>query len=207
MSPKIDLKKEWKNLYGPSAKEVMLVEIPAMNFIMGEGRGDPNTSPDFREILEALYSLSYALKFMVKKEQGIDYTVLPLEGLWWAEDMTVFSLEGQDKNRWQWTLMIAQPESVAPALFAMALDQVRKKKPGLILSQIRWERFHEGLCAQILYVGPYAQEQATIEKVHRFIKEQGYDLAGRHHEIYLSDPRKTAPEKLKTIIRQPLMRK
>jgi hypothetical protein len=204
MNTKIDFKKEWKPLYGPSAKEVVVVDVPAMNFIMGEGRGDPNTSLEFQGMVEALYGLSYTLKFMIKKEQGIDYSVLPLEGLWWAEDMAVFSPEGQDKESWQWTVMIAQPEYVTTDLFVKAMEQVGKKKPSSFLSQIRWEPFHEGLCAQILHIGPYAQEYPAIEKIHRFINEQGFDLAGKHHEIYLSDPRRTAPEKLKTIIRQPL---
>jgi hypothetical protein len=203
MSPKIDFKKEWKHLYGPSAKEVVLVDVPAMNFIMGEGRGEPNISPEFQGMVEALYGLSYTLKFMVKKGQGIDYTVMPLEGLWWAEDMAVFSPEGQDKNRWQWAVMIAQPEYIDLDLFIQAREQVKKKKPLSFLSQLRWEALHEGLSAQILHVGPYALEQPTIQKIHNFLKEQGYDFGGKHHEIYLSDPRKTAPEKLKTIIRQP----
>lgn len=207
MSPKIDFKKEWKHLYAPSAKEVAVVDVPAMHFIMGEGRGDPNTTPEFQGLVEALYGLSYTLKFMIKKDQGIDYAVLPLEGLWWAEDMAVFNPESQDKSRWQWKVMIAQPEYVTPDLFAKALDQVGKKKPSPFLSQIQWERFQEGRCAQILHVGPYSQEHRTIEKIHRFIKDQGYDLAGRHHEIYLSDPRRTAPEKLKTVIRQPFIKK
>lgn len=204
MSPKIDFKKEWKHLYAPSAKEVVVVEVPAMNFVIGEGRGDPNTSPEFQGLVEALYGLSYTLKFMIKKDQGIDYAVLPLEGLWWAEDMAVFSPEGQDKSRWQWTVMIVQPEVVTPALFAKALEQIGKKKPSPFFSQVKWERFQEGLCTQILHIGPYAQEYTTIEKLHHFIGAQGYGFNGKHHEIYLSDPRKTAPEKLKTIIRQPI---
>ncbi|MBA4393331.1 MAG: hypothetical protein C0407_07240 [Desulfobacca sp.] len=204
MSPKIDFKKEWKHLYSPSAREVVLVEVSAMNFVMGEGRGDPNTSPDFKGVVEALYSLSYTLKFMVKKDQGIDYTVLPLEGLWWADDMAAFSPEDLDKSRWQWTVMIAQPDFIGQGLFVQAMEPVKKKKPLPFLSLLRWESLHEGLCAQILHVGPYAQEHPTIEKIHNFMKEEGYDFAGKHHEIYLSDPRKTAPEKLKTIIRQPI---
>lgn len=204
MSSKLDLKKEQKHLYSPSAKEVTLVEVPAMNFLMADGAGDPNTSPVFQEAVEVLYSLSYTLKFMVKKGQGIDYAVLPLEGLWWAEDMGAFAPETMDKNRWLWTLMIRQPEYVNPELFDQAREQVIKKKPLPYLARVRWENFTEGLSAQILHVGPYATEHSTIEKIHAFMKDQGYNFNGRHHEIYLSDPRRTAPEKLKTIIRQPV---
>jgi len=201
---KIDLKKEMKNLYTSSAKEVTLVEVPGMDFLMADGAGDPNTSPDFPAAVEALYSLAYTLKFMVKKGQGIDYAVLPLEGLWWAEDMEAFALETMDKNRWQWTLMIRQPEVVNPELFGQALEQVKKKKPLPYLARVRWESYAEGLSAQILHVGPFAEEHTTIKRIHDFVRDQGYRLAGKHHEIYLSDPRKTAPEKLKTIIRQPV---
>ena len=128
MGLKIDLKKEQKHLYAPSAKEVALVEVPAMDFLMADGAGDPNTSPDFQAAVEALYSLSYTLKFMVKKGQGIDYAVLPLEGLWWAEDMEAFNPERLDKDRWQWTLMIRQPEYVTPELFDQALGAGEKEK-------------------------------------------------------------------------------
>ena len=128
MGLKIDLKKEQKHLYAPSAKEVTLVEVPGMDFLMADGAGDPNTSPDFQAAVEALYSLSYALKFMVKKGQGIDYAVLPLEGLWWAEDMEAFNPESLDKDRWQWTLMIRQPEQVTPELFGQALGAGEKEK-------------------------------------------------------------------------------
>jgi hypothetical protein len=206
MSSKVDLKKEQKHLYAPSAREVALVEVPGMDFLMADGAGDPNTSPDFQAAAEALYSLSYALKFMIKKGQGIDYAVLPLEGLWWAEDMEAFSPERLDKDRWQWTLMIRQPEYVTPELFGQGLEQVKKKKSLPYLSRVRWERLAEGLSAQILYVGPFAEEHTTIQRIHVFVRDHGYRLAGKHHEIYLSDPRKTAPEKLRTIIRQPVKR-
>jgi hypothetical protein len=204
MSLKIDLKKELKHLYTPSPMAVTLVEVPDMNFLMADGAGDPNTSPDFQAAVEALYSLSYTLKFMIKKGQGIDYAVLPLEGLWWAEDMEAFSPENPDKDRWQWTLMIRQPEQVNPELFGPALEQVKRKKPLPYLARVRWESFAEGPSAQILHVGPFAEETATIQKIHAFMKEQGYGFNGKHHEIYLSDPRKTAPEKLRTVIRQPV---
>jgi hypothetical protein len=204
MGLKIDLKKDQKHLYAPSAKEVALVEVPAMNFLMADGTGDPNTSSDFQAAVEALYSLSYTLKFMVKKGQGVDYSVLPLEGLWWAADMGAFVPETMDKSRWQWTLMIRQSEVVTPELFGSALEQVKKKKPLSYLAQVRGESYAEGLSAQILHIGSFSEETANIQKIHTFMKERGYDFNGKHHEIYLSDPRRTAPEKLKTIIRQPV---
>ncbi|MEM2955525.1 MAG: GyrI-like domain-containing protein [Nitrososphaerales archaeon] len=201
--PKIDLKKELKHLYNPSAKEVVIVDVPRMNFLMIDGVGDPNKAQEFKDAVEALYSVSYALKFMIKKEKkAIDYSVMPLEGLWWVDDMSKFSIE--DKDAWKWTVMIMQPEFVTKDLFKKALEQVGKKKNLLALSKMRFEDFHEGLSAQIMHIGPYSAEGPTIKKLHNFIKEKGYELRGRHHEIYLGDPRKSAPERMKTIIRQPI---
>ncbi len=199
---KIDLKKELKHLYSPSAKDVMIVDIPEMNFLMVDGEGDPNTAQAFREAIEALYGVSFTLKFMIKKEQAIDYTVMPLEGLWWTDDMTQFSTE--NKDIWKWTAMIMQPEYVRANLLERAMEAVGKKKNPPALSEIRFESFHEGLSAQIMHIGPYAAEGPTIERLHRAVREKGHVLTGRHHEIYLSDPRKAAPEKMKTVIRQPV---
>ena len=200
---KVDLKKELKHLYQPSAKEVVIVQVPKQQFIMIDGQGDPNTSKEFREAVEALFSTAYSLKFMVKKgETGIDYGVMPLEGLWWSEDVTTFSVE--NKSDWKWTLMIMQPEFVTRELFAIALQQVKKKKSLDALSKLRLEAFAEGKAAQILYVGPFSEEGQTIENIHSYIKQNGYRASGKHHEIYLSDITKTAPDKLKTIIRQPV---
>jgi len=200
---KIDLKKELKHLYKPSAKEVVVVDVPKMNFLMIDGSGDPNTAQEYQDAIEALYAVSYALKFMVKRgETAIDYAVMPLEGLWWTDDMSQFSTE--NKDIWKWTAMIMQPEYVTKDLVDEALPQVKKKKNPPALSKIRFESFHEGLAAQIMHIGPYAAEAPTIEKMHDFAKENGYELRGKHHEIYLSDPRRTAPEKMKTVIRQPV---
>lgn len=200
---KIDYKKEFKHLYQPSAKEVEVVEVPQMNFLMIDGEGDPNTSQAFQDALEALYSLAYALKFMIKKgAKGIDYGVMPLEGLWWVDDMAQFSIDKKDE--WKWTLMIMQPELVTRELFEGTVEEVRKKKNPVSLSNIRFESFCEGKAAQIVHKGPFSEEGSTIEKVHTFIKENNYNRSGKHHEIYLSDMRKTAPEKLRTIIRQPM---
>ena len=200
---KIDLKKELKHLYNPSAKEIGLVDVPQMNFVMIDGSGDPNTAKEYQEAIEALYAVSYALKFAVKKEQGMDYGVMPLEGLWWADDMSHFAAS---KDTWKWTAMIMQPKYVSPALYQTVLKQVEKKKVMPGLSKARFQSFAEGKASQIMYIGPFADEGPTIERIHAFIKQNGNTFDGlkqKHHEIYLGDPRKTAPEKLKTVIRQP----
>ena len=200
---KIDYKKELKSLFKPSTKIVEIVDVPQMNFLMIDGEGDPNTSAEYQDNVEALYSLAYALKFMVKRgDLAIDYAVLPLEGLWWVDDMSQFSVEKKDD--WKWTMMIMQPDVVTPRLFYEAFDQVKKKKDSAGLQKIRFESFSEGKAAQIMHIGPFTEEGPTIEKVHAFIREQGGERRGKHHEIYLSDIRKAAPEKWKTIIRQPM---
>jgi hypothetical protein len=202
---KVDFKKELKHLYRPSAKEVVAVEVPEMDFLMVDGVGDPNTAREYQEAVEALYAVAYALKFMVKKgPAAVDYGVMPLEGLWWMDDMSQFSVD--NKELWQWTMMIMQPEYVTEPLFREALEQVGKKKDPPALPKVRFESYHEGLSAQIMHIGPYAAEAPTIERVHRFILESGYQLRGKHHEVYLSDPRRTAPERMKTVIRQPMGR-
>lgn len=198
---KLDLKKTLKHLYGPSAKEAVEINVPTMNFIMIDGKGDPNTAKEYREAIEALYQLSYALKFKVKKELEIDYGVMPLEGLWWVANMEDFSAD--DKDAWLWTMMIMQPEMVGNELVTEAMTEVRKKKAPAALDKARFEEFDEGWAVQIMHIGPYAAEAPTIERLHGWIAEHGYTRRGKHHEIYLSDPRRSAPEKLKTIIRQP----
>lgn len=199
---KIDLKQELKQLYNPSAKEFSVVDVPALQFLMIDGEGNPNSSPAYKQAVEALFSLSYALKFMVKKSAAaIDYSVMPLEGLWWVDDMTQFSVENKDD--WKWTMLIMQPEYVTAQLVDAARQQLARKKELPALQALRYERFQEGRAAQIMYVGAYADEAPTIARLHAFIKQQSGQLYGKHHEIYLSDPSRTAPEKLKTIIRQP----
>jgi hypothetical protein len=200
---KIDYKKEFKHLYKPSAKKVDIVEVPKWNYLMVDGEGNPNTSQSFQDAIEVLYPLSYALKFIVKKgEIGIDYGVLPLEGLWWADDMTSFSVD--DKDNWKWTLMIMQPDLVTKELVKEATEQIKTKKNPVSLPLVRFESFEEGKAAQIMHIGPFSEEGPTIEKVHSFIEENGSQRKGKHHEIYLSDIRRAAPEKWKTIIRQPM---
>jgi hypothetical protein len=200
---KIDFKKELKHIYQASAKEVALIDVPPISFLMIDGEGDPNSAQSYADAVEALFAVSYAVKFMVKKgPQGIDYGVMPLEGLWWADDMTKFSVE--DKSNWKWTMMVMQPTLVTRDVVDQALDEVRKKKNPAALSRLRFESFAEGRCAQILHIGPFSAEGPTVEKLHRFIDARGA-RRGKHHEIYLSDIRRAAPEKWKTIIRQPMV--
>ncbi len=200
---KIDFKKEFKHLYSPSSGEVMIVDVSEMSFIMVDGAGDPNTAQEYKDAVEALYAVSYAIKFIIKKgEVAIDYGVMPLEGLWWVDDMTQFSVE--NKDIWKWTSMIMQPKYVTRDLFDIAIEQVRKKKSLPALPKMRFESFHEGLAAQVMHIGSYSAEGPTVETLHNFIRENGYVLRGKHHEIYLTDPRKSAPEKMKTVIRQPI---
>lgn len=200
---KIDYKKELKHLYKPSGRKIGIVDVPQMNFLMIDGQGDPNTAQDYKDAIEALFSVSYTLKFQIKKSDiAVDYGVMPLEGLWWADDMSRFSIE--DKSDWRWTALIMQPEYVTAELVQETIRQVEKKKGLPALPKIRFEAFAEGKAAQLLYTGPYSEEEPTIDALHRFIEEQGYQRSGKHHEIYLSDFRRTAPEKLKTVIRQPI---
>jgi hypothetical protein len=199
----IDYKKQYKALYNASAQKMEIIDVPGMNFLMIDGAGDPNTVEPFRQGIEALYSVSYTVKFMVKKgPSGTQYTVMPLEGLWWMDDMTGFDMDRKDD--WKWTLMIMQPDFITEELISEAISAVGKKKELPALVQIRFERFHEGKCAQVLHIGSYADEPATIERLHEFVWNRGFKLRGKHHEVYLSDPRRTAPEKLKTIVRQPV---
>lgn len=199
---KIDFKRELKHLYNPSAKKVETVNVPVMRFLMIDGSGDPNIAQEYKDAVEALFAVSYALKFMVKRGKGVDYGVLPLEGLWWTDDMTQFNIE--NKETWKWTAMIMQPEYVTEDLVGKSFKQVEMKKNPPALSKLRIESFHEGLSAQIMHIGPYSNEGPTIERIHNFIKKNGYEMNGRHHEIYISDPRRSAPERMKTVIRQPM---
>jgi hypothetical protein len=202
--PKIDFKKELKHLYRPSAKEFAVVDVPPMQFLMADGHGDPNTAKEYQDAIEALYAVAYKLKFMSKREKGEDYVVPPLEGLWWAEDMETFTTM-RDKSAWDWTMMIMQPEWITQEMFEEVVRQVEKQKGLPALPELRLDAYHEGLSVHILYIGSYDAEGPTIARMHHeFMPRNGYEPAGKHHEIYLSDPRKVAPEKLKTVIRQPI---
>lgn len=203
-TPEAAGKTDRTSFYKAPAVQPELVDVPTMNFLMIDGHGDPNTSQEYKEAIGALYAMSYSLKFAFKKEIGLDYRVGPLEGLWWADDMARF---GERKTDWSWTMMIAQPDQLTEQRFAAMQQEVGRKKrlPGL--DRIRLDSFHEGLCAQILHVGPFSAEGPTIERLHSFIRERGYGFDGRrqkHHEIYLGDPRRAAPTKWKTVIRQPI---
>lgn len=199
---KIDLKKEFKRLYGPSAKEVVEVDVPAFRFLMIDGKGDPNTSAEYAQAVEALFSVSYAVKFKVKKELQIcDYAVMPLEGLWWADDYSAF--HSGDREKWLWTMMIMQPSFVDVEVVEAGIEETKRKKGLPALDKLRIEAFAEGRCAQILHVGPFSEEGPTIQRLHEFIEERS-GLTGKHHEIYLSDVRKADPKNWKTILRQPM---
>ena len=204
MGEKLDLKKVLKHLYKPSAKEPQIMDIPSMNFLMMDGSGNPNTSPVYQEVVEALYGVAYALKFMSKKTIERDYVVMPLEGLWWGTPMGQHVFTEADKDQFQWTMMIHQPDFITMEMVEQALEDVERKKGLKNLGKMRFEAFVEGLSVQILYFGPYNDEGPTIKDMHQFAFDQGYRLRGKHHEIYLSDPRRTAPEKLKTVLRHPI---
>jgi hypothetical protein len=206
---KLDLRKAYKKLYLPSAKQVSLVVVPPFKFAMIDGEieqgASPGSSPAFQEALQALYGISFTLKFMSKLRpvDPLDYTVMALEGLWWVEgaEFEISCPEG-----WRWTAMIMQPEHITGAMFGEALQQLRKKRPSPALERLRLETFHEGLSLQIMHIGPYSAEPATVEKLQRFARENGYALRGLHHEIYLGDPRRADPARLKTVLRHPVER-
>jgi hypothetical protein len=200
---KTDYKKKLKHLYKPSTKKVEIVDVPQMNFLMVDGEGDPNTAQSFSDASEALFPLAYTLKFMVKKgDMAIDYGVLPLEALWWADDMSAFT--AGKKDTWKWTVMIMQPTFISREMVEKATKEVERKKEPVSLPLVRFEPFKEGTAAQTMHIGPFSEEGPTIEKVHLFIEENGSQRVGKHHEIYLSDIRRAAPEKWKTVVRQPM---
>jgi hypothetical protein len=200
---KIDFKKEFKELFAPP-KKFVIVEVSEMQFLMVDGHGDPNTALEYQEALEALYAVAYKLKFTSKKKLGKDYVVPPLEGLWWAEDMEAFST-ARDKSQWDWTMMIMTPDWITSEMFVETVEIVRKGKNPTALDKVRLEGYHEGLSVQIMHIGSYDDEGPTLLELHStYIPENGYIENGKHHEIYLSDPRRVAPEKLRTVLRQPV---
>lgn len=208
---KLDYKKVYKDLYMPKTKP-MIIDVPEMTFIMVDGKGDPNTCVEYKTAMEILYGLSFSIKMSKmsgrQPEGYFDYVVPPLEGFWWTDGQPFDGVNVKDKNKFLWTAMIRQPEFVTPEVFQWAREELTKKKPEADSRIARLVRFTEGLCAQVMHIGSYDEEPATIERLDQFIRESGHiaDLNGerKHHEIYLSDPRRTAPEKLKTVIRHPI---
>jgi hypothetical protein len=202
---KLDLRKTLKPLYNPPADEFTLVEVPPIQYLMLDGAGSPDDAA-FASSLGALFAVGYALKFAAKKAQGIDYAVMPPEGLWWVGDNPAFTADA-DRNTWSWTLMIAQPDFITAEQVGTVIEQVKTKKKLPRAGDIRLQTYHEGLCLQKLHRGPYADEPPVLHRLHRaFIPQNGYLENGKHHEIYLNDPNRTAPDKLKTILRQPVRR-
>jgi hypothetical protein len=207
MSP-VDLVRELKPLYAPSAKHPVIVEVPELAFLMIDGRGDPNTSEAYQEAVEALYSIAYTAKSRLKKaDPERDFKVTPLEGLWWSdsEQPRMDELQAQ-RDDWNWTMMLALPDQVTAAEVAAAAEAAARRRPVPAAGRARLERFAEGLAAQIMHVGPYSAEAPTIERLHAFVEAQGYEFRGRHHEIYLGDPRRADPTRLKTVLRHPVRR-
>jgi hypothetical protein len=203
MTDKIDFKKALDS-YQASRGEFRVVDIPDMQYLMVDGHGDPNTSPAYSDALAALYPVAYKLKFLSKRELGRDYVVPPLEGLWWADDMDSFTTL-RDKSRWDWTMMLLVPDWIEPAHVTRAIEQAGAKEKPARLDDVRLETLSEGRCVQTLHVGPFDDEGPVLERLHHeVIPREGLHLAGKHHEIYLSDARKVAPEKLRTILRQPV---
>ncbi len=201
MSEKMDWKKDLKSLYFPPATP-MTIDVPSMKYLMLDGHGDPNTSERYQAVIETLFSLAYTIKFAIKKADGSDYAVFPVEGLWWVSDMREFST--QNKENWDWTMMIAQPQHVTAEWVANSQKDATKKKGPMLFEQVRFGEYAEGRCAQLMHTGPYSAEAPNIARLHAYIESQGGQTDGwKHHEIYLGDVRKTAPEKLKTVLRQP----
>jgi len=198
---KLDLRKELKQYY-TAKKKPEIIDVPPGNFLTYDGRGAPDGEA-YSAALQALYGLSYTLKFRCKAE-GQDFTVMALEGLWWWDDPTIFDIEGAPpREEWNWKSMIRQPDFITREMVDEIRDEVREKR-GPAVDGVVLETFHEGLSAQIMHIGPYSEEGPTARKLHAFIEDSGYRMRGRHHEIYLSDPRRSKPENMKTILRQPV---
>ncbi|WP_345712084.1 GyrI-like domain-containing protein [Kineococcus glutinatus] len=203
MTVKTDVRKSLDS-YRARRGEFRLVEVPPLRYLAVDGHGDPNTSPGYARALEVLYPLAYALKFASRAELGRDYVIPPLEGLWWAADMAVFTRE-RDKSAWDWTMMLMTPHWLGAEHVAAARESVAARKPSLPVERVRVEVLDEGLCAQTLHIGSFDAEGPVLDDLHtRFVPEQGLVMRGKHHEIYLSDPRRTAPDRLRTILRQPV---
>jgi hypothetical protein len=204
MTDKIDFKKTL-DAYRAQRGQFRIIAVPDMQYLQIDGRGDPNTSPAFAEAVGALYPVAYMLKFASKRDLGSDYVVPPLEGLWWAEDMDAFTT-ARDKSRWDWTIMLMVPDWIDQAMFATAAEQARAKNAAARLDDVRLEKLSEGRCVQTLHVGSFDDEAEVLTRMHHeFIPDNGLRMIGKHHEIYLNDFRRVAPDKQRTILRQPIM--
>lgn len=192
---KTDFRKEYKTLYSGTHAPAR-IEVPSLPYLMVDGKGAPE-SPEYTNAVSALYAVAYAIRFALKPD--IEYPVMPLQGLWWAEDYDVFTTG--DRSAWQWTMMIMQPPQATAEIVTAAMDKARKKKS---IEGVRFEEYTEGTCAQILHTGPYSEEPATIARLMAFIAEHGRQITGKHHEIYLTPPRADAPERMRTLIRYPV---
>lgn len=203
MTDKADFKKTL-DAYQAKRDQFRIVDVLDMQYLMIDGHGDPNISPDYAEAVSALYPVAYKLKFASKRDLGRDYVVMPLEGLWWAEDMDSFTAS-RDKSRWDWTLMIMTPDWIDQHMFDAAIEQAGAEGRPARIGDIRLESLSEGCCVQTLHIGPFDDEADVLARMHHeFIPDNGLRMVGKHHEIYLSDSRKVAPEKLRTILRQPV---
>jgi hypothetical protein len=200
MADKIDFVKQHKDLYQPKEAPA-LATVPAFEFLAVDGEGDPNTSQEYADAVAALYTVAYTLKFAVKKESGTDYGVLPLEGLWWADDWDDFIRA--NKATWKWTMLIRQPVAVTAEQFAAGVDKA-KAKIGGVADRLQLITLEEGESAQLLHRGPYADEAPNIARLHEFIGAAGRRPRGKHHEIYLTDPNRTKPDRMRTVLRQPV---
>lgn len=205
MPDKIDFKKALDS-YRARVGQFLVIEIPEMRYLMIDGHGDPNTSSAYTQALQALYPVAYKLKFASKRDLGRDYVVPPLEGLWWAEDMDAFTV-ARDKSQWDWTMMLLVPEWIDEAMFRAAVDVVRAAGSADRVDDVRIESLDEGLCVQTLHRGSFDEEAVVLDEMHhQFIPNQGLSMSGKHHEIYFSDVRKVTPDKLRTLLRQPVTR-
>lgn len=200
--PTVDYRRELGELY-EAREDPTLIEVPSIHYLTVDGHGDPNGSASFRRAVDALCAVAYALKFKVRAlPDGVDFAVMPLEGLWWIPNARVWDFD--DKSDWDWTLMLAQPAVVTEELVADTLKAVRARRRMKTLDLVRFELFEEGACAQLLHRGPFSAERPTLERLYDFVRREGFMPVGKHHEIYLTDPQRTAPERMRTIIRQPV---
>ena len=206
MPEKVDLSKELKAVYRASSKVPALITVPRLKYLMIDGAGYPETSPDFHPAMEALFSIAYTIKFMFKKgPQQLDFKIMPLEGIWWMKDDAQWDMKRPDD--WRWRLASAVPDFVDAAALREAKKQIKKKKDLPSADKLRLKSWKEGDAVQMMHIGPYDKEQAAIDSILAFTADNGYAVNGRHHEIYFSDPRRVAPEKLKTIIRFPVKKR